>query len=121
MEEPGRDGPPPVTGRDRRSVEGALGTPLAQVADGTPGREGIGDEDGQVGGDEHAGDDRLCHRRSGGHHLLAGALGALGAVEAHRGLVHARRADGTVAPLADHAGAPVGMPVTGLHVGGGHG
>src|SRR5690606_28733398 len=49
--------------------------------------------------------------------LLTGALDALRAVEADRGLVHARRADGPLAALAAHAGAPVAVSVAGLDLG----
>ena len=48
--------------------------------------------------------------------LLGARLGALGAVEAHRRLLHAVGADRPVAALADHAGTPIGVPVAGLHL-----
>ena len=46
---------------------------------------------------------------AGGEDLLGAALDALGAVEAHRGLVHAVGADGPIAALADDAGPPIGI------------
>ena len=64
-------------------------------------------------GDDRAGVEQLL----GADDLLGALLGALGAVEAHRRLAHAVGADRPIAPLADHAGTPVGVPVAGLDLG----
>ena len=127
VEEPGRDEPVPLTLGDaveRAPVEGALGEQpavLDQLA-GAVERVGAGhddaeQEDGDVHGDQDLGQDRLVpgKRRRAPVHLLSALLHALRAVEPDRGLVHAGRADGPVAALADHPGGLAGVAVAGAH------
>ena len=129
VQEAAGDGPPPVARRHGRAVERAVGADLVHPAEGEVehrldlhlGRHQVRHEHGDVGRDQGERHHGPGHERAGGDDLLAAAAGALGAMEPDRSLVHARRADGPVTALADHAGAPVGVPVAGLHVGGGHG
>ena len=71
------------------------------------GHEQFGEEHEHVDGDQDPGEDGNRSAQGGGSadHLLGALLGALGAVEPDRGLMHAAGTDWPIAPLADHAGA----------------
>ena len=96
---------------ERRGDQPAVDDHL--VARLEPGTD-AGDEDGQVDRHQHLGDDR-AQQLGRANDPLGAPMGALGTVEADRGLVHAIGADGPVAALADHAGPAVRVPVAGLH------